>query len=394
MKKHFLTENFYILIAFYAVSIFLANDMFLPAIGEISKEMNVDSNVISYGVGAYLLGALSLQLLAGPLSDKYGRRKALLGGGLFFSLATFGIIFSTTAETFLIFRYLQGAGTCMFSAAGMASLNEYYKEEEAVKAISLTINIIMLAPILGPIVGAFIIKFTSWRGIFIVDLLILLVVLVFIYIFMPETSDTSKTSKYTLKDNFKGLIMVFRNKSFLLHCLSLSSYAGMFIVWITAGVHMFVDNLGKTPQEYSFWQIPVLLMYMLGNSISPKITRRLKSKGTVDYVTRSLTIFILILAGLNVLFDESLWLLLLIVSITMLHRGVINSPYSQYVLSLEREFQGSTASGMSILTNIGSVTASVVASYFYDFSNREYIFLMLGFCILGVIFKRIGDRAD
>ncbi len=394
MKKHFLTENFYILIAFYAVSIFLANDMFLPAIGEISKEMNVDSNVISYGVGAYLLGALSLQLLAGPLSDKYGRRKALLGGGLFFSLATFGIIFSTTAETFLVFRYLQGTGTCMFSAAGMASLNEYYKEEEAVKAISLTINIIMLAPILGPIVGAFIIKFTSWRGIFIVDLLILLVVLVFIYIFMPETSDTSKTSKYTLKDNFKGLIMVFRNKSFLLHCLSLSSYAGMFIVWITAGVHMFVDNLGKTPQEYSFWQIPVLLMYMLGNSISPKITRRLKSKGTVDYVTRSLTIFILILAGLNVLFDESLWLLLLIVSITMLHRGVINSPYSQYVLSLEREFQGSTASGMSILTNIGSVTASVVASYFYDFSNREYIFLMLGFCILGVIFKRIGDRAD
>lgn len=390
MKKHFLTKHFYILVAFYAVAVFLSNDMFLPAIGDIAIDMGSSKGMISYGVGFYLLGALSLQFFAGPLSDKYGRRSSLIGGGIFFTFATFGIIFTNSVTTFLFFRFLEGAGTCMFSAAGMASINEYYNEEEAVRAISLTVNVIMLAPILGPIIGAFIIKFTSWQGIFIVDLLFIVIILILIYFYMPETSDRNLSNNLSLKESFQGLSIAFKNKVFILHSLSVASYAGMFLIWITAGTHMLIDNLHQTPQEYSFVQLPILLAYVVGNTISPHFVRKMKSEKVIFISTKIILTLSIILVIANLIFDSTLSIILITLSSLMFMRGVINSPYSQYILSLERKFQGSSASVMSIVTNSGTFIASMVASFFYSFSNLEYTLLMLLFIFLGVVSTYFG----
>ncbi|WP_372714018.1 MFS transporter [Ilyobacter sp.] len=390
MKKHFLTENFYILVALYAVAVFLANDMFLPAIGDIAEDMGSSKGMISYGVGFYLLGALSLQFFAGPLSDKYGRRNSLLGGGLFFSIATFGIIFTHSVTTFLFFRFLEGAGTCMFSAAGMASLNEYYDEDEAVRAISLTVNVIMLAPILGPIIGALIIKFTSWRGIFAIDLLFIAIILILIYFYMPETSNRELSRNMTLKNSFQGLSLAFKNKVFILHSLSVASHAGMFLIWITAGAHMLIDNLHQSPQEYSFVQLPILLAYVIGNTISPPLVRKMKSEKVILISTKIIIALLVLLTGINLIFNSTLFIILITLSSLMFMRGIINSPYSQYILSLERKFQGSSASVMSIVTNGGTFVASMVASFFYNFNNLQYTLLMMSFSFLGVIFTYLG----
>jgi DHA1 family multidrug/chloramphenicol efflux transport protein-like MFS transporter len=390
MKKHFLTKHFYILVAFYAVAVFLSNDMFLPAIGDIAKDMGTDKGIVSYGVGLYLFGALSLQFFAGPLSDKYGRRNSLIGGGIFFAFATFGIIFTHNITTFLIFRFLEGVGTCMVSAAGMASINEYYEEEEAVNAISLTINVIMLAPILGPIIGAFIIKFTSWRGIFALDLLFIATILVLIYFYMPETSNQELSSKISLKESFQGLSIAFKNKVFILHSLAVASYAGMFLIWITAGAHMFIDRLGQTPQQYSFLQLPILFAYMIGNTVSPILVRKIKTEKLIFLSTKIIIILLFCLFAINLFFDNTLFIILISLSSMMFMRGMISSPYSQYILSLERKFQGSSASVMSIVTNFGTFTGSMIASFFYNFNNLEYTLLMLGFGVLGVIFTYSG----
>ncbi len=391
MKKHFLTKNFYILVAFYAVAVFLANDMFLPAIGDIAEDMGSEKGIISYGVGFYLLGALSLQFFAGPLSDKYGRRNSLIGGGIFFSFATFGIIFTHSVTTFLIFRFLEGAGTCMFSAAGMASLNEYYDEEKAVKAISLTVNVIMLAPILGPIIGAFIIKFTSWQGIFVIDLLFIAIILVLIYFYMPETSNRELAREISLKESFQGMSIAFKNPTFILHSLSVASYAGMFLIWITAGTHMLIDNLNMTPQQYSFLQIPILLAYGIGNTMSPSLVKKMKSEKVIFLSTKIILVLLVTLVTVNLILTNTLGMILITLSSIMFMRGLINSPYSQYILSLERKFQGSSASVMSIVTNGGTFIASMVASFFYNFNNLEYTLLMLGFGFFGVIFTYLGS---
>lgn len=394
MKKHFLTRNFYILVGLYAVAVFLSNDMFLPAIGEIASDLDTSNGMVSYGVGLYLLGALTLQFFAGPLSDKYGRRNSLIGGGIFFAFSTFGIMFTHNITSFLIFRFLLGVGTCMFSAAGMASLNEYYKEEEAVKAISLTANLIMLAPILGPIIGAIIIKFTSWRGIFALDLLFITVVLILIYYYMPETSNKKLSDEISLKESFQGLSIAFKNKTFMLHSFSLASYAGMFLIWITAGTHMLIDRLGYTPQQYSFFQVPILLAYATGNTISPILVRRSDSRKVIFLSAKIVSYLLIILTIINFIFKSTLIIILITLSSMLFMRGVINAPYNQYILSLEKKFQGSSASMIAITYNTGTFAGSIIASFFYNFNNWEYTLLMLGFGALGVIFTYCGHTVN
>jgi len=389
-RKSWLSENFYILVALYAVSLFLSNDIFLPAIDTVALDLHASKSLVSTGVGLFILGSLVFQLVAGPISDRYGRRKSLLYGGLFFTLATLGTALSNSISLFLFFRFLAGVSTCMFSAAGVAAINEYYHETKVVKAVSLTINVILLSPILGPIAGAEIIKFTSWRGVFFADMIFTACILTLIFIFMPETSNREKV--VSLKQNFKGLFAVAKNKKFIVHCCSLASYAAITGVWITAGPDMFMGNLGFSAQVYSWIQAPILIFYIIGNTLAPTFVHRIGSHKVVMSASKWMFTFAIILIAGNLIFGNSVYLLLFSVSSVMFIRGCLVSPYSQSTLALQKAYHGSSAAVLFTINNTFMFTASFLASAMYGFSNKSYILVILGFCLVGVLFTFIAVK--
>ena len=86
----------------------LSLNMFLPSLANIAEALGTDYASVSLAIGGYLAVTAVIQLIAGPLSDRIGRRPVLLGALALFALASAGCALATRSEVFLAFRMLQG----------------------------------------------------------------------------------------------------------------------------------------------------------------------------------------------------------------------------------------------------------------------------------------------
>ncbi len=86
---------------------YLSNDMYLPALPQMTQALSTTPALTQMSLTTWFFGAASMQLLLGPLSDKYGRRPILLGGGVIFIAATLICAITSDISTLLVARFFQ-----------------------------------------------------------------------------------------------------------------------------------------------------------------------------------------------------------------------------------------------------------------------------------------------
>ncbi len=157
------TLMFPLTLVLFEFSVYIGNDLVQPAMLAITQDFGVSSAWAPSSMSFYLLGGACVAWLLGPLSDRLGRKKVLLAGVAFFVLTCLAILLTQNIESFLALRFLQGVGLSMISAVGYAAVQESFEERDAIKVMALMANISLLAPLLGPVVGAFMIDHVSWH---------------------------------------------------------------------------------------------------------------------------------------------------------------------------------------------------------------------------------------
>ena len=173
-------------LVFYEFLTYIANDMIMPAMIDVVKSFNSPESTIATSLTMYILGGASLQLVLGPVSDAFGRRPSMLLGACLFFLFTLLIASSNSMNQFLIARFFQGMGLCFIGVIGYATIQELFAEMDAIRIIAIMANAAILAPLLGPLMGALVIHYTSWRWIFIMIAIGALIALWGLWRYMPE----------------------------------------------------------------------------------------------------------------------------------------------------------------------------------------------------------------
>lgn len=236
-RKQALVFAFFLV--FYEFLTYMANDMIMPGMIQVIKAFHAPEAFVASSLTVYLLGGASLQLILGPLSDAYGRRALMLIGAALFCCFTFLIACSYSIDSFLIARFFQGMGLCFIAVIGYATIQEIFDEMDAIRLIAIMANAAILAPLLGPLLGAIIIHYTSWRVIFILVGLSSLVALWGLWRYMPEPiGQTTKKGhviarvpfapSYIFK-NYKSLIT---NKPFCFSALAIGLMGIPCVSWI------------------------------------------------------------------------------------------------------------------------------------------------------------------
>ena len=128
----------------------------------ITEDFGVSATWAPSSMSFYLLGGASVAWLLGPLSDRLGRKSTISRSFILCSML-FLILLTTQIEQFLALRFLQGIGLTVISAVGYAAIQESFAERDAIKVMALMANISLLAPLLGPVLGAFLIDYVSWH---------------------------------------------------------------------------------------------------------------------------------------------------------------------------------------------------------------------------------------
>lgn len=350
-KLTYATMMFPLALVLFEFSVYIGNDLVQPAMLAITKDFGVSSTWAPSSMSFYLLGGACVAWFMGPLSDRLGRKKVLLGGVMFFVLCCLLILLTKTIESFLALRFLQGMGLTVITAVGYAAVQENFEERSAIKVMALMANVSLLAPLLGPVVGAFMIDHVSWHWGFIGIAFLAFLSWFGLKAKMPEhTAPLRKQPISHIWDDFKK---VYTNKQFLIMTLSLPMVCMPLMLWIALSPVILVEDLGLSSMQYGLAQFPVLGGLILGNIVLIKVIDKLALGRSIMLGLPLMLLGTLILViGLFVP-TYFVWALIIGMTLISFGEGVSFSVLYRFALMSSEVSKGTVASAVSMLMMFG-----------------------------------------
>ncbi len=341
------TLMFPLALVLFEFSVYIGNDLVQPAMLAITRDFGVSSSWAPSSMSFYLLGGACVAWLLGPLSDRLGRKKVLLSGVLFFVVCCLLILLTQRIETFLALRFLQGIGLTVITAVGYAAIQETFEERDAIKVMALMANISLLAPLLGPILGAFLIDHVSWHWGFIGIALLAFLSWFGLKAKMPEYKQSipKQPISYILYD-FKK---VYQDKHFLGLTLALPMVSMPLMLWIALSPVMLVEELGLSSLQYGMAQFPVLGGLILGNIVLIKVIDKLVLGKTV-LIGLPIMLFGTFILLLGVIWPAYfLWSLIIGMTLISFGEGLSFSVLYRFALMSSQVSKGTVAAAVSML---------------------------------------------
>ncbi len=260
----------------------LSTDIYLPAMPTMAVELQGDAELTVTG---FLVGFAIAQLIWGPISDHIGRRNPLFMGMFLFTIGSIGCAMSQTIEQIVFWRVFQALGACTGPMLARAMIRDLYSRSRAAQMLSTLIMIMAVAPIVGPLLGGQIIKFTTWHAIF--WLLAAIGILMFFAIFyLPETLSTKNRTKASLGSAFRNYLDLFQNLPFMRYTLCLTFYYVAVYAFVTGSPFVYIDYFGVAPQNYGW----LFALNIIGVMTMSFVNRSLVRRFQLDNVLKVSTI--------------------------------------------------------------------------------------------------------
>ena len=144
----------------------LSMDLYMPALPHLAETLQTNDTLAQTTMSVCMIGLGVGQLIAGPLSDRYGRRRPLLAGVALFTVFSLVCAFAPTIEMLLLARLLQGLAGSAGVVIALAVARDLFSGIELSKMLSLLALVGASAPIFAPVLGGQLVLFMDWRGIF------------------------------------------------------------------------------------------------------------------------------------------------------------------------------------------------------------------------------------
>ena len=248
----------------------LSLNMFLPSLPSIAEELQADYALVSLSIGAYLGATAVIQLIAGPLSDRFGRRPVLLVCLAVFAMASLVCALATNIWIFLAFRILQGAIIAGYTIA-YAVIRDTRSERDAASLIGYVSMAMAVAPMLGPMVGGVLDELFGWRASFIAYLVAGIAVLGLCWIDLGETN-TSRSS--TLLTQVRAYPELIRSRRFWAYSLCMAFSTGAFYSFL-AGAPLVTETLFQmSPAVLGFYMGTITAGFAFGSFLSGRYAQR------------------------------------------------------------------------------------------------------------------------
>jgi MFS transporter, DHA1 family, multidrug resistance protein len=146
----------------------LSMDLYLPALPKVATDLGAADNITQLSLSACLIGLALGQLIAGPLSDRWGRRKPLLIGVTGWALASLCCAVAPEIWSLIVLRLVQGLAGAAGLAVARAIVRDLYEGSEVARIFALLSLVSGATPVLAPLLGSQLLRVMSWRGLFVV----------------------------------------------------------------------------------------------------------------------------------------------------------------------------------------------------------------------------------
>ena len=164
--KTFDNSGFAAFLALTTVATAMGIDGTLPLMPSIAIYFQTDKEAVQLSLSMFMLGVALGQLIHGPISDRFGRKPAILGGLLLTSASTIGCALSNSVEMLIFFRFLHGITASSGWLIARAVIRDRHDRDGAARVLSLMLVFHGIAPLLSPVIGAHLCLAFGWQAMF------------------------------------------------------------------------------------------------------------------------------------------------------------------------------------------------------------------------------------
>jgi DHA1 family bicyclomycin/chloramphenicol resistance-like MFS transporter len=249
----------------------LSMNIFLPSLPAMARDFGVEYGFMQLSVSAFLAVSAVLQLLCGPISDRFGRRPVVLGAFAIFLLATLGTLLVRDPVWFMAFRLMQAVVTTGF-VISRAVVRDIVPADQAASMIGYVTMGMSLVPMIAPTLGGVLDETLGWRASFVAMGLAVIAVMA---LCSWDLTETARGGGVPLRRQIATYPVLARSQRFWGYALAATLNAGSFYAYLGGAPFVGQSVLQLSPAEVGYWFAGPSIGYALGNFLSARYSTRI-----------------------------------------------------------------------------------------------------------------------
>lgn len=359
----------------------MVRDLYTPSLPVITKSIN-NELLSSTILVACLIGISISQLIYGPLSDCYGRRKIVLFGLVFTLIGNILSCFVNNGLELWLLQILSGVGAGAGIVISRAILRDNLSGSSLIKAISYQSMASTIPPAIAPIIGAYTQTLFNWRANFAVLFAVTLIGFILIFFLLPETLQANNRSKFSIHVTLKNYSLLLDNHEFIKYSLLSALFFSTIVIYSLFSPFIFQNQLGLTIDQNGMIYVFTALGYFIGATITGYLAKRFSTNS----ILLAGIILILLSSGLNLtvycLKYLHVYYFVFNMTLVFLSCGLVTPVISKQGIEPFPKMAGSAS---ALLFSIRMLTPAIIGMILNLFSNKNFLSLSLYLLVTAIM---------
>ena len=371
----------------------IAVDTMLPALPAIARDLGVtDANRVQWVITVYIAGLGIGQLFWGMLSDRFGRRRALLTGLTLYVMAAAAVGMAGDFEALLAWRFAHGIAAASM-VISRSIIRDLYGGRQMARVMSLTFIVFIMVPVVAPSIGQLVLLAAPWRALFHLFFAFAAAVLLWVYLRLPETLHPEYRMTLTVGHVARAVRKVIADRASLWYTLSVALMFGSVIGYV-----------GMMPQIFAaVFHRPSLMpavfaMCAASMGVTSYLNSRVVERFGMRIISQTGLLIFIVVAGLHTLVAvfraETLWTFIVLQSATMSCFGLIMANFGAMAMESMGPVAGIAASLQGCTGTAGGALVAALMGLQFNGSTVPLALgaLLCGVAALGFVLAAEGGR--
>ena len=349
----------------------LTMDLYLPALPQMADTFATSHGMINLTLGAYMVAFAVGMLFWGPLSERTGRKPILFVALAIYIASSLLCALAFSVEYLIAFRILQGLAGGGITVVGTSIVKDLFDGREREKVMATVMSLVIIAPMIAPVLGAFLLQVASWHAMFVVLALFACIAVGLVMLYRETIAEQSTAP---ILKSWNRLGVVLKNPRFAYLLLLFSLVPMCLMAFLGSAAYVYIDGFGMSEQAFSFIFAFNAVCAALGPTLYLRLSRYIRVQSIIFGC-----LIVVICAGVAMLLLGGLaaWIFAALAAITTVAVIIVRVPGANLLLDQQTKDTGSAAALIQFSgTMMGAAAVQIVSANSHDLI-RNYGLLLV-----------------